>query len=115
MCCSSTSRLWSENRPSTHSAWPRPPNEERRPWLAATTRCLIMTGITTQRLASPADFALPVPPAPLLPMLTLKEAQDVVELPATVAAGGVVGSGVGSHPGDELGSQGAVAGVIRAW
>ncbi|MFD0514996.1 hypothetical protein ACFQ0Q_40795 [Streptomyces aureus] len=48
-----------------------------------------MSGITAQSLTSPADFA---PPAPLLPLLTLGEAQDVVELLATVAVGGVAGS-----------------------
>lgn len=36
---------------------------------------------------SPADFAVPTAPAPLLPLLTLEEAQDAVEVLARVAAG----------------------------
>ncbi|MFD4644749.1 hypothetical protein [Streptomyces sp. NPDC058441] len=34
---------------------------------------------------SPADFAAPAPPAALLPLLTVEETQDVLEILAAVA------------------------------
>lgn len=38
-------------------------------------------------LDEPGDFAMPEPPATLLPLLTLEEAQDVVEILAAVVDG----------------------------
>lgn len=46
-----------------------------------------MDEITEPLVDSPADFATPSPPAALLPLLTVEEAQDVVEVLARVAAG----------------------------
>lgn len=38
-------------------------------------------------LDQPGDFAMPEPPAPLLPLVTLEEAQDVVAVLAAVVNG----------------------------